>query len=185
MKDVLVLNADFQPFKLCSWKSGLIQVIVETKEGAYPVEYYDKWVILDSSGRKYQIPAVIALKKYVKAGEKRAAYTKTNVFTRDMMNCQYCGDKFTKSELTVDHVIAKSRWKALGNKGKSTCYENIVTACIPCNSRKGSRTCQEVDMYPINKPVKASRREIFVKRLRLIKDVPFEWESYVKGLINE
>lgn len=184
-RKVLVLNADFQPFKFCNWKTGLIQTIVEGKDGCYAVEYYDEWIILDSSGREYQIPAVIALKKYVKAGDKRAAYTKTNVFTRDLMTCQYCNYRFTKSELTVDHVIPKSRWKALGNIGKTSCYENIVTSCIPCNSRKGSKTCQEADMHPLNKPVEATRREIFVKRLRLIDKCPPEWESYIKGLINE
>ena len=184
-RKILVLNADFQPFKFCNWKVGLIQTIVEGKDGCYPVEYYDEWVILDSGGREYQIPAVIALKKYVKAGEKRAAYTKTNVFTRDLMTCQYCGERFKKSELTVDHVIPRSRWKVLGNKGKTSCYENIVTACIPCNSRKGSMTCKEADMHPIIKPVEASRREIFIKRLRLMEVVPSEWETYIKGLINE
>lgn len=185
MKKVLVLNADFQPFKLCDWKSGLIQTIVEGKDGSYPVEYYNEWVILDSSGREYQIPAVIALKKYVKAGEKRAAYTKTNVFLRDFMTCQYCNETFTKGDLTVDHVIPRSRWKALGNDGKCSCFENIVTACIPCNSRKGDMTCKEANMHPINPPVVASRREVFVNRLKLMSEIPPEWEPYIKGLINE
>jgi hypothetical protein len=39
-------------------------------------------------------------------------------------------------------------------------------------------------MRPITEPAEASRREIFVKRLRLMEKVPPEWESYIKGLIN-
>lgn len=183
-REILVLNADFQPFKFVKWKQGLIQVIIESKQGAYAVEYYDEWVIFDTSGRKYQIPAVIALKEFVKAGEKRASYTKTNIFTRDLMVCQYCNTRFDKHELTVDHVIPRSRWEALGMKGKISCYENIVTACIPCNSAKGSKTCQEADMHPMNPPVMATRREIFIKKLRLIKECPLEWMPYIKGLIN-
>lgn len=185
MKKVLVLNADFQPFKFCGWKTGLVQTIVEGKDGCYPVEYYDEWVILDSSGRKYQIPAVIALKEYVRAGEKSAAYTKTNVFTRDLMACQYCGVRFKKHELTVDHVIPRSRWEELGDKGKTSRFENIVTSCIPCNSRKGSMTCKEAQMFPMVDPVRPSRREVFVKGLQLLETIPPEWEPYIKGLINE
>lgn len=184
MRKVLVLNADFQPMKFTSWKAGLIQTIVETKQSAYVVEYYDEWVILDASGREYQIPAVIALKKYVDIGNQKAPYTKSNVFVRDKMTCQYCGDKFRKEVLTIDHVIPRSRWKALGNLGRSSVFENVVASCKKCNSEKADRTCQESGMYPINTPRIITRREVFINRLKIVENIPKEWHPYIKGLTS-
>lgn len=182
MRQVLVLNADFQPLKFTPWKNGLIQVIVDSKESAYAVEYYDEWVILDSSGVEYQIPAVIALKHYINIGNAQAPYTKGNVFIRDKLTCQYCAKKFRRDDLTVDHVIPRSRWKALGNEGRVSCFENVVAACKDCNALKADRTCQEADMYPITEPRIITRREIFVNKLTLVSKIPNEWVPYVKGL---
>ncbi len=182
MKKVLVLNADFQPFKFTSWKCGLIQTIVETKKAAFVVEYYEEWVILDASGIEYQIPAVIALKKYIDIGNERAPYTKGNVFIRDKMTCQYCREAFNRDKLTIDHVIPRSRWEILGKKERVSCYENVVASCKRCNSLKAAKTCQEVKMYPVNEPRAISRREVFIGRLQLVVDVPNEWAPYIKGL---
>lgn len=178
----LLLNADFRPFKLIEWQKALVQTICDTKDSCYAVEYYNEWVIFDSSGTEYQVPAVIALKKYVDAGSMRAAYTKKNVFIRDELTCQYCREKFPWEKLTVDHVIPRSRWAALGKKhGRVSCFENIVTACKNCNSLKADRTCQEAKMHPINPPKAVTCREIFTKGLRL-QTCPPEWEPYIKDV---
>jgi 5-methylcytosine-specific restriction endonuclease McrA len=49
-----------------------------------------------------------------------------------MFVCQYCNSNFSQKELTLDHVLPISR-------GGKTSWENIVSACNPCNSRKGSK----------------------------------------------
>lgn len=181
-KKTLMLNADFSPFKLIHWRNGLVQTICDTKDSCYPVVYYDEWVIFDSSGKEYQIPAVIALKQYVDAHNKRAAYTKTNVFLRDKFVCQYCGDRFSKDKLTVDHVIPRSRWDKLGDGGRVSCFENIVTSCIPCNRDKADMTCKEAGMYPINAPRAATCREVFTNGLKLVDTIPPEWEPFIESV---
>ena len=61
------------------------------------------------------------------------------IFVRDRFRCQYCGQKRAPGELTLDHITPRSR------EGRST-PENLVTACVACNTRKGSRTPEEARM---------------------------------------
>jgi 5-methylcytosine-specific restriction endonuclease McrA len=70
------------------------------------------------------------------------AFTRFNVFLRDRFQCQYCSDR---DDLTFDHLIPRSR-------GGQTTWENVVTACSPCNLRKGGKTPAMARMYPSQKP---------------------------------
>ena len=84
------------------------------------------------------IPSVIALKQYVKHGEF-PAFTRFNLFLRDKFQCQYCG---SHDSLTFDHVIPRR----LGGK---TTWENIASACAPCNMKKGGRTPAQAHMKAV------------------------------------
>ncbi len=88
-------------------------------------------------------PSVVSLKSYVKPS-RTPAFTRFNVFLRDRFTCQYCGDH---DDLTFDHVIPRS-------KGGHTTWDNVVTACSPCNLLKGGHLPHEVQMYPAHKPVR-------------------------------
>ncbi len=77
------------------------------------------------------------------------ALTNTALFSRDRMLCLYCGDGFSRGELTRDHVIPTSR-------GGRDCWENVVSACIACNTRKGSRTPQQASMPLLAVPYRPS-----------------------------
>ena len=93
-----------------------------------------------------------SLKEYVPAA-RRPAFTRFNVFLRDAWECQYCGDRFRTQELTFDHVIPRSR-------GGITSWDNIVTACRCCNTKKGHRMPHECSMYPQHKPMQPSVFEL-------------------------
>lgn len=178
----LVLNSDYIPLKWVSWEKALVNVLFKARENkVYVVEYYDKYVY-DTQGREYQIPAVIALSKFVKASSRRASYTKLNIYSRDKFTCQYCSTKFKHNDLTVDHVIPRSRWNKLGGGGKVSCFENVVTACKPCNAAKSDKTCKEAKMHPVKKPESVSRREAFLNRMAHASNIPDEWKPYLKGL---
>ena len=58
---------------------------------------------------------------------------------RDRYTCQYCHALLPTGELTLDHVIPRSR-------GGETAWENLVACCHPCNNRKGNRTPDEAGM---------------------------------------
>lgn len=140
----LVLNADFRPlsyFPLSIWPwQEAVKAIF--RDSVTVVSEYDR--VVCSPNWELKLPSVLALKEYVPMVRK-PAFTRFNVFLRDQWLCQYCGDHFKTHELTFDHVIPRSR-------GGRTTWENIVTACQVCNTKKGSRMPHEVDMYPMREP---------------------------------
>jgi len=52
------------------------------------------------------------------------------ILARDQWTCFYCMQPAT----TVDHVIP------IKDGGDPLAYDNLVSSCITCNSRKGSRS---------------------------------------------
>ena len=139
----LVLNADFRPLSyyplsLWPWQETVKAVFLDRVD---VVSSYEQTV--RSPSFEMALPSVVALKSYV-AQNRTPAFTRFNLFLRDAFACQYCG---WGEDLTFDHVIPRSR-------GGRTSWENIVTACAPCNLRKGGRTPKEAQMPPF----RAARR---------------------------
>jgi 5-methylcytosine-specific restriction endonuclease McrA len=137
----LVLNADhrplsYYPLSLWPWQEAVKAVFMDRVN---ILSEYDREV--RSPGFRMRLPSVVSLKKYI-APARRPAFTRFNVFLRDSFECQYCGDP---SDLTFDHVLPKSR-------GGVTSWENVVTACAPCNLRKGGRLTRECHMFPRREP---------------------------------
>ena len=122
----LVLNADFRPLSyyplsLWSWQETVKAVFLDRVN---IVSEYDRFV--RSPTLEMRLPSVVSLKTYVRPA-LYPAFTRFNVFLRDRFTCQYCGDR---SDLTFDHLIPRSR-------GGLTRWDNVVTACAPCNLAKG------------------------------------------------
>jgi 5-methylcytosine-specific restriction endonuclease McrA len=71
------------------------------------------------------------------------------LFARDGYTCQYCGrsqDRFKFREcLTRDHLVPLSR-------GGTNEWNNVVTACSTCNTRKGNSLPGKSGMYPLREP---------------------------------
>ncbi|WP_209349257.1 HNH endonuclease [Pontixanthobacter sp. CEM42] len=135
----LVLNADYTPLSyyplsLWPWQTAIKAVFLDRVD---IIECYDREVHSPSLDMK--IPSVIALRQYVKQSEF-PAFTRFNLFLRDRFTCQYCG---SEENLTFDHVIPRR----LGGK---TTWENIASACAPCNMKKGGRTPKQAGMTMVN-----------------------------------
>ncbi|MGY6411605.1 MAG: HNH endonuclease [Alkalilacustris sp.] len=144
----LVLNADMQPLSwaplsVWSWQDAFVAVI---QGRVIQVKTYDD-VLVRSASESYEIPAVIALKRYRK--RKRAPFTRFNLFLRDEFRCQYCGERFEARDLTFDHVIPRSR-------GGMSCWTNIVAACRTDNIRKANLTPQAAGMKLLRTPFEPS-----------------------------
>lgn len=144
----LVLNADFRPLSyyplsLWSWQEAVKAVV---SERVNVVSVYNR--IIRSPSWEMALPSVISLKEYIPT-PRRPAFTRFNVFLRDRFTCQYCGDSLPTHDLTFDHVVPRSR-------GGHTTWENVVTACSPCNLRKGSQLPREVRMFPMVRPTQPS-----------------------------
>ena len=139
----LVLNADYTPLSyyplsLWPWQTAIKAVFLDRVD---IVASYDREVHSPSLDMK--IPSVIALRQYVKQSEF-PAFTRFNLFLRDRFECQYCGNT---ENLTFDHVLPRR----LGGK---TTWENIITACAPCNMKKGGRTPKQAQMPVRMKPIR-------------------------------
>ena len=137
----LVLNADYRPLSyyplsLWGWQDAIKAVFLERVN---IVSEYDFEVRSPSFAMK--LPSVVSLKTYIKPS-RHPAFTRFNVFLRDRFQCQYCGDG---EDLTFDHLLPRSR-------GGHTTWSNVVTACAPCNLRKGNKGCREVNMWPRQAP---------------------------------
>jgi len=134
----LVLNADFRPLSyyplsLWSWQEAVKNVFLDR---VHVVSEYRQHI--HSPSVDMRLPSVIALKDYAKP-VNRVAFTRFNLFLRDVFSCQYCGITLPAQELTFDHVIPRYR-------GGRTHWENIVTACRPCNFKKGHKSVKEAGM---------------------------------------
>lgn len=136
----LILNADFRPlstFPLSIWPwQEAVKAIF--RESVTVIAEYDRFI--HSPTEEFKLPSVLALKEYVPL-KTRPAFTRFNVFLRDVWHCQYCSEPYKTHQLTFDHVIPRSR-------GGQTSWDNIVSACKPCNTRKGSKLPSECDMHP-------------------------------------
>ena len=136
MKNTTVLNSNYAHLTVVSWKRGL-KLLMAGK--VHPVDFYDDYEVKSVSGDIFQIPRTIVLKKYVKLPDRMYRPNRRNIFLRDNYSCAYCLRQLNTEELSIDHIIPKSRG------GKET-WDNLVTACKTCNCSKGDRTPEEAGM---------------------------------------
>lgn len=120
----------YYPLSLWPWQTAIKAIFLDRVD---VIETYEREV--HSPTIQMKIPSVIALKQYVKPSEY-PAFTRFNLFLRDRFHCQYCG---SPHQLTFDHVVPRR----LGGK---TTWQNVATACAPCNMRKGGRTPAQANM---------------------------------------
>lgn len=136
--NVLVLNQDYQPHSVCSVERSMKLLFMEKAEMIH--DYPDKSI--NTVDQEFSYPSVIRLRRYINIPFKRIVLTRRNIMKRDNFNCQYCG---IGSSLTIDHVMPRSR-------GGKDSWENLVTACTTCNTKKGDRTPDEAKMPLQRKP---------------------------------
>ncbi len=169
MGHALVLNASFEPLHIVSWQralqllfQGKVEVIEESDQEVRTVRL------------TIRVPAVLRLLTYVPLTRKKQVirFSRLNVFIRDQYVCQYCGSKFPKTQLTLDHVLP-----VVQGGGKS--WENIVTACKPCNQRKGGRTPAQSQMHLIRKPKRPDWLPSASMQIG-ISLTPERWKLYLK-----
>ena len=131
------------------------------------MEYSDKWV--RSPTKQFQVPSVIVLFRYIDEKFFTLPCTRKNILIRDENRCQYCGDKFRDADLTIDHVIPKS-------KGGISQWKNVVAACRPCNQKKRDYLVENAPVSLLYRPRKPSYRSIINKR---IKKANVRWKEYL------
>lgn len=158
----LKLDASYRPIEVIDSLEALIMCLLGK---AIAVENYSKKI--NTTSLSFDLPAVIVLKKVVKFISNHLSPNRSNIIWRDKYICQYCGEKFPFSKLTIDHIIPKSRG------GKNT-WGNLVAACSCCNQSKGNKTPEEAGMSLIKKPLEPKNNV-----LRNSSEIRKEWEDYL------
>lgn len=160
---VLVLNRNFIPLDTCSVKDAIILLYkgsARVVNREYQTFEFDRWVEysqerdgpkIHSPNLSMLIPDTIMIPQYSDYPRRNIVlkYSRRNVFLRDHMCCQYCMKKGTYENLTIDHIVPKS-------KGGPNTYENVVSACKACNNAKRDRTPEESGMIPHSLPTTPS-----------------------------
>jgi 5-methylcytosine-specific restriction endonuclease McrA len=160
---VLVLNVSCEPLQILAVRRAVRLVlggkaeIVESGRGH-----------LRSERHVLVRPAVIRLHRYVHIPYRELVCTRRGVLLRDGFTCQYCGATPPAHLLTIDHVNPRS----LG--GRST-WDNVVTACRPCNARKANKPLHAAHMALRSRPVQPSRAVL----LRHLLDRHPAWQPYL------
>ena len=166
---VLLLNQTYEPLGTVSVARAVIMVFKNTVS----VEEFDGDRVLRSARAEFPVPSVIRRRIYINIRRRREASSmkRLRIFMRDKFRCQYCGDKKRAGELTLDHILPRSR-------GGDNSPVNVVTACVACNNRKGDRTPAEARM-----PLLTSQSALRVKLERVVlchyAEARAEWRKYL------
>ena len=160
---VLVLNQNYEPLNVCRVRRAMILLfrgkaeVLENGRGN-----------LHSIKDMYDIPSVIRLVYFIRRPNHQRKMTKMEIFNRDKYICQYCSRQ--SKELTLDHVIPRKR-------GGEHSWENVVSACIPCNRRKAGRTPDEASMPLLHQP-RPPRNDGFHVPYHFLR-LHTEWHKYL------
>lgn len=186
----LVLNRNWIPIHITTWDRALSLLYKEhahclareAVDGSFQTYNYDAWVALSHTLTdhpkvktiRYEIaiPDIIILTLYDHLPQRDVKFSRENVFQRDKHLCAYCGHKFPKELLTIDHVIPRE------HGGKSV-WKNVVSSCKPCNAKKRNRTPEQAGMYLLKKPVEP---KWFTPLGKLITraDLKPGWENFLE-----
>ena len=166
---VLLLNQTYEPLGTLSVARAIVMTL---KDGVF-VEEWDGERVLRSASAEFRVPSVIRRRTYINIRRRReqSSMKRLRIYTRDKFRCQYCGAKKTASELTLDHILPRSR-------GGDNTPINVVTACLKCNNRKGNRTPAEARM-----PLLTSQTALRVQLERVMlchyAEARAEWRKYL------
>lgn len=190
---VLVLNRSYMAVHVIEARRAFTLLcremaeVIDLDDGNYANYNFDSWrAICEFRSQNKQpnedwirsvhfeilVPRVVRLLHYDRVPTHRLRFNRRNLFARDGHRCQYCGRNMPTSQLSIDHVMPRSR-------GGETSWENVVCACVKCNVKKGGRTPQEARMTLICTPRRPKHSPLLAYKLRNPK---YEsWKGFLQG----
>ena len=176
---VLVLNRLWMAIRVVDARRAFSLVFrdlaeaINVEDGSYSGHDFDDWTALSEARDAFRadsydwvhtvrlsiaVPKVIRLLGYDRLPQQQVKLNRRNIYARDRNECQYCGRRFSSSELSLDHVVPRSQG------GKST-WQNMACCCLTCNMRKGGRTPKQAHMKLIRQPIRPRRNPVVTLRL--------------------
>lgn len=182
---VLVLNKNWLAVHVCSVRravSLVVQDYARIVADDYRIHDFDSWrqlsqhvgehgnEFIHTPNFRILVPEVILLTGFQRMPPRTVKFNRRNIYMRDHYTCQYCGVQPPKEDLTIDHIIPRS-------KGGRSTWENVVLACQRCNTRKGSKAPEDVGM----RLLKPARRPHWLATLRSTLKGPERpiWQRFV------
>lgn len=162
-EQALVLNKNWTPVSTTTVRRALVLLCRSAASAICPATYevFDlpAWVTRSLEGAgllgrervvrtpRYSIekPEVILLLGYGGIPRREVSFSRRNLYRRDGYSCQYCGRRRPLDELSIDHVMPRSR-------GGKTTWENCVLACVRCNTKKANKTLRESGFQLLRSP---------------------------------
>jgi len=182
-QSVLVLNRHWTAVHVTSANRALVllhgdRARVVTDD--YATHDFESWrdlsTVMDEVAKvatpsfQIAVPEVIILTHFHKVPPRQVKFSRRNIYLRDGHTCQYCGKVPPKEELTIDHVLPRSR-------GGKTTWENVVLACIKCNMKKGSKLVSEAGLKLKSIPKKPNW--IVCSQFNLKAPVSSLWQKFL------
>lgn len=169
---VLFLDVNYRPLAV----HPLRRAMTKLANGKVEVVEYSSDRMIYSAEEAHKMPSVVRVLRNFRRDRIRVKFSRLNIYARDGFICQYDGQRHMTEELNFDHVIPRS-------KGGKTCWENIVTCCIACNTMKGNRTPAEAGMTLLRPP----RKPHFLPSVMVKMDptkMPPEWVGYWSDVLE-
>ncbi|MBL7664041.1 MAG: HNH endonuclease [Bacteriovoracaceae bacterium] len=162
----LLLDNTYLPVKIIAWEKAMILFLTGRAE---VIEEYANLKIR-SPQRSFQLPKILRLFNRNRT-KMEVKFNRNNVFYRDNYTCQYCHERFAQKDLTLDHVIPRS-------KGGASSWENVVTCCSLCNHKKGNKLPEEFAYRLLKKPTRPRWSAHLV--IKPGEDDPQEWDRWLQ-----
>ena len=188
--DVLVLNRSFFAIQVTSWQRALSLLYIghaSVVDQEYRTYSFEDWQELSqmitehpagfvrTPNFKIAVPEIIALKLYDKLPAVEAKFTRRNLYEHYKYRCCYCGKKFSSQELNLEHVVPRS-------KGGKTSWENVVTSCMPCNTRKGDKLPHEAGMNLLAVPSRPKWKRSLSVMLSSPVKIKTSWQRFIDNV---
>ena len=191
--NVLVLNKHYSAIRVISARRAFcmlvknIAEVVSIEDNQYLSYDFESWREVSELRARYErehhewvhcvrfelaVPKIIRLLFYDRLPWMPVNLTRRNIYARDRNRCQYCGKKFPTSELSLDHVVPRSR-------GGQMTWSNVVCCCVDCNARKGGRLPREAGMKLVIEPVQPRRSPVLT--LRLSSEKYASWKQFISA----
>ncbi len=191
--NVLVLNKYYMAIQVTSARRAFLLLIkdfaevVSLEDGRYSNYNFTSWIEISKMKDSFpeessrwdwvktvsfdmRVPKIIRLLFYDRLPRQSVKFNRKNIFARDANRCQFCGKRFSTSQLSLDHIVPRSRG------GRST-WENVVCACLDCNVKKGGKLPREAGLKLIQKPAKPKRNPLI--QVRLNSDKFKSWQQFL------
>ena len=180
---VLVLNRLYTAIRVVSARRAFIMLckraaeVISVENGQYLNYDFQTWTEIASLQKQFEpeahswirtprmeiaVPKIIRLFGYDRLPRQQVKLNRRNLYARDHSRCQYCGKHFGTKELTIDHIVPRVQ-------GGEHTWNNLVCACLVCNTRKGGRTPAQAHMKLIRRPVRPRRNPAITLRLGAAK----------------